>query len=119
LVVLFAQAVQAVLVTVAVFAFFTVFGTVAIRPEVIDAWLGDIPVDPVVTFALFDHELQVTTALLHVSGFVAVIAGFSFTVSMVTDATYREDFLDEVVGQVRQALGVRAAYLALHEEAGR
>lgn len=113
LVVLFAQAVQAVLVTVAVFAFFTVFGTVAVRPVVIEAWLGDIPVDPVLTFGLFGHDLQVTSALLQVSGLVAVIAGFSFTVSMVTDATYREDFLDEVVGQVRQALGVRAAYLAL------
>jgi hypothetical protein len=115
LVVLFAQAVQALLVTAAVFAFFTAFGAVAIQPVVVEAWLGDIPVDPVLSFGLFGHPIEVTSALLHVSGFVATIAGFIFTVSMVTDSTYRDEFLDDVVGQVRQALGVRAAYLALRE----
>jgi hypothetical protein len=115
LVVLFAQAVQAVLVTVAVFAFFAAFGTIAIRPVVVESWLGDVPTETVLSFGLFGNEVVVSSALLHVSGFVAVIAGFIFTVSMVTDSTYREEFLDDVVGQVRQALGVRAAYLALRE----
>lgn len=113
LVFLFAQAVQAVLVTAAVFAFFTAFGLVAIRPAVIEAWLGDIPFDVLVSFDLLGHELVLTSALLHVAGFVAFVAGFSFTVSMVTDAAYREEFFDEVVGQVRQALAVRTVYLAL------
>ncbi|CAN5761941.1 hypothetical protein BH24ACT4_BH24ACT4_02630 [soil metagenome] len=35
---------------------------------------------------------------------------------MVSDATYRQEFFADVVGQVRQALGVRAVYLALREE---
>ncbi len=113
LVLLFAQGVQVVLVSVAVFAFFTVFGAVAIRPEVIDAWLGEIPHDALARVSLFGHEVVVTSALLHVAGFVALVSGFSFTVSMVTDAAYREDFFDEVVGQVRQALAVRTVALAI------
>ncbi|MGI8938138.1 MAG: hypothetical protein ACR2JF_07995 [Iamia sp.] len=31
-------------------------------------------------------------------------------------ATYRQEFFADVVGQVRQALGVRTVYLALREE---
>lgn len=116
LVFLFAQAVQAVLVTAAVFLFFTAFGLVAIRPVVIESWLGDIPFDVLAEVQLFGHELVLTTGLLHVAGFVAFVAGFSFTVSMVTDSAYRDEFFDEVVGHVRQALAVRTAYLALRAE---
>lgn len=114
LVFLFAQAVQAALVTTAVFGFFTLFGMVAIRPVVVEGWLGeDIPTEVVASLNLFGHRMEVTSALLHVSGFVAFVAGFSFTVSLVTDSGYREEFFDAVVGQVRQALAVRTVYLAL------
>lgn len=120
LVFLFAQAVQAALVTAAVFVFFTAFGLVAIRPVVVEGWLGaDIPTDVLASFRLFGHRLELTTALLHVSGFVAFVAGFSFTVSLVTDSGYREEFFDEVVGQVRQALAVRTVYLTVRSTAGR
>jgi len=120
LVFLFAQAVQAALVTAAVFGFFTLFGLIAIRPVVVRGWLGaDIEAGDLWSGHLFGHELILTTALLHVSGFVAFVAGFSFTVSLVTDSGYREEFFDEVVGDVRQALAVRTVYLALRERAKR
>ena len=118
LVLLFAQAVQVVLVAGAVFAFFVVFGLVAIRPVVVEAWLGDIPTDVLLSADLLGHRVELTTALLHVSGFLAFVAGFSFTVAMVSDATYREEFFADVVAEVRQALGVRRAYLALRVGAG-
>ncbi|HEX7135457.1 MAG TPA: hypothetical protein VF228_22975 [Iamia sp.] len=117
LVFLYAQAIQAALVTAAVFGFFTLFGLVAIRPEVVNGWLGDIDNNVVEEFTIFGHEMELTSALLHVSGFVAFVAGFSFTVSLVTDSGYREEFFDEVVGDVRQALAVRTVYLALRERA--
>lgn len=116
LVLLFAQAVQVVLVALAVFGFFIVFGLVAIRPVVVGAWLGDIPSEVLVSLELFDHRLELTSALVQVSGLLAFVAGFSFTVSMVSDATYREEFFADVVGEVRQALGVRRVYLALREQ---
>lgn len=116
LVFLFAQAVQAALVTAAVFGFFTLFGMVAIRPVVVDGWLGDdIRKRIVWDGVVFGQTIEITNALLHVSGFVAFVAGFSFTVSMVTDSGYREEFFDEVVGQVRQALAVRSVYLTIRD----
>ncbi len=118
LVFLFAQAVQAALVSLAVFGFFVLFGMVAIRPVVVEGWLGaGIDKGTISSFDLFGHPLELTTALLHVSGFVAFVAGFSFTVSLVTDAGYREEFFDEVVGDVRQALAVRTVYLAVRGRA--
>lgn len=114
LVFLFAQGVQAALVTAAVFAFFALFGLIAIRPVVVDGWLGaDIPNDVLWSFELLGQPVQLTAALLRVSGFVAFVAGFSFTVSMVTDSGYREEFFDEVIGEVRQALAVRKVYLSI------
>ena len=32
---------------------------------------------------------------------------------MITDSTYREQFFDEIIDQVRQSLAVRRTYLAL------
>ncbi len=49
LVLFFSQAVQVLLVSVAISVFFFVFGLVAIRPEVIAAWLGDIGSDTLAT----------------------------------------------------------------------
>lgn len=43
---------------------------------------------------------------------LAGVAGFSFTLSLLTDRTYREEFLRDVVREVRQAFAVRAVYLA-------
>ena len=44
--------------------------------------------------------------------FVAAFAGLQFTLSALTDATYREEFFERAVRGVRQALAVRALYLA-------
>jgi hypothetical protein len=114
LVLLFSQAIQILLVTVSLSLFFFAFGLVAIRPEVIDAWLGDV-VDPghLAEFRWFGQELVVTRALVHVAGFLGILAGFYFTVYVITDSTYREEFFEEIVDQVRQSLAVRRVYLAL------
>ena len=45
-------------------------------------------------------------------GFLTAFSGFYFTVYVLTDATYRQEFLDEVLGEMRQAFAVRAVYLA-------
>ena len=81
--------------------------------ESIDAWLGDIGTDVIARFALAGHEFELTRALVHVTGFLAVLSGFYFTVYVITDATYREEFLSEILDEVRQSLAVRNAYLAL------
>lgn len=119
LVLLFSQAVQVLLVTVTVAAFFFVFGLIAIRPEVMAAWLGDsIGPGELVSWTSLGHEFVVSRALLHVAGFLGVVSGFYFTICVITDATYRSEFFTEIVGEVRQSLAVRTIYLALVRSSG-
>jgi hypothetical protein len=113
LVLLFSQAVQVILVTIAISGFFFAFGLVAIRPEVTAAWLGDIGTEVVARWDVFGREVQLTRALIHVAGFLGALSGFYFTVYVITDATYREEFFTEILDEVRQSLAVRNVYLAL------
>ena len=48
---------------------------------------------------------------LWVVGFLVAFSALQFSVAAVTDATYRQEFFDEVTGEVRQALAVRSIYL--------
>ena len=43
--------------------------------------------------------------------FLAGFSGFYFTVYLVTDATYRQEFFEDVVGELREAFAVRVVYL--------
>lgn len=113
LVLLFSQAVQVVLVTLAMAAFFFLFGLVAIRPPVVAAWLGDIGTEVLATWELGGQRFELTRALIHVAGFLGALSGFYFTVYVITDATYREEFLTEILDEVRQSLAVRNVYLGL------
>ncbi|QXC62838.1 hypothetical protein KSP35_08685 [Aquihabitans sp. G128] len=114
LVLLFSQAVQVLLVTLAIGTFFFLFGLIAIRPDVLDAWLGDaIGRGELLSWEWFGRELTVTRALVHVATFLGGLSGFYFTVYVITDSTYREEFFEEIVGEVRQSLAVRNVYLAL------
>lgn len=107
-----AQGVQILLVSVLIGAFFVAFGVIAIREATILAWTGAAAVEPLLTFTLWGEELIVTTELLRVAGFLAAFGGLHFTVSALTDEIYRREFAEEVVADLRQALAVRAVYLA-------
>jgi len=113
LVLFFSQAVQVLLVSLAISVFFFVFGLFAIRPEVIEAWLGDIGSETLATWQLFGRQIELTRALIHVAGFIGALSGFYFTVYVITDGTYREEFFTEIVADVRQSLAVRNVYLSL------
>jgi hypothetical protein len=110
LVVLFSQGVQVVLVIVMVFAVLVGFGlVVATKPIVID-FLGGQP-NVLAHVDLWDRHMVLTEELLRISGFLAVFSGFYFTVAVLTEDTYREEFLAAVVTEVGRALAVRAVYL--------
>ena len=119
LVLLFSQAVQVLLITVTVAGFFFLFGLIAIRPEVIESWLGgSIGAGELTSWTWGDHEIVVTRALVHVAGFLGVVSGFYFTICVITDANYRNEFFTEVVAEVRQSLAVRSVYLGLVRGSG-
>lgn len=108
LVLVVAQAVQVLLLALAVFAFFMVFGAVAIDDSVIKSWLGaDGHPQP-----LFGLDF-VSVELLHVSVFLAGFSGLYFTVVAITDELYRKEFFGEILGELARAVGVRVVYREL------
>ncbi len=117
LMVLFGQAVQVVLVAALVGAFLVGLGLLAIPESVIVAWTQDpqvVAVGP--SLPLFGRNLQLTQELLRVASFLAAFSGLYFAVSAVIDTSYREEFFEPVVGEVRQSFGVRLAYLETSHE---
>jgi fructose-bisphosphate aldolase class I len=83
-----------------------------IRPDTVAAWTGSEPTLWWRPFTVFGQELQLSSELVQVSAFLAGFAGLYFSVYAVTDATFRAEFYDDVTAEVREALAVRAAYLA-------
>lgn len=110
LVALFSQGVQVVLVTLLLGAFFVVFGLVTVTPEVVESWLGHEG-DAILELGLLGRDVVLTAELLKVSAFLAAFSGLYFTVVLVTDATYREEFFDEILAELRQTFAVRLLYL--------
>ena len=109
LVLLVIQTVQVVLLSVTVFVFFMLFGSLVMEADTQLAWtqldsLRGAPYLP-----------NVSVSLMKVSLFLASFSGFYFTVSAVTDDTYRRQFFSVVERQLERAVGMRAVYLATRE----
>lgn len=107
LVLLVVQAGQVLLLAAAVFTFFTVFGMVAIRPEIIQSWVGELPR----AFPWPGSPLSIE--LLQVAVFLSGFSGLYFTVYAVTDSSYREQFFTQITTELEHAIGVRAVYRVL------
>lgn len=105
-----AQAVQVLLLAVAVFVFFVVFGAVVIEPSVIETWVGQAPHYPPGPH-LVSHEL------LHVSLFLAGFSGLYFTVVAITDELYRKEFFTVIMKELARAVSMRVIYRLLAEQA--
>jgi hypothetical protein len=118
LVVLVATGVQVVLVSLMIGAFFVLFGMLAVPEETVASWVGVAEPDVIGgALTLGGDDYHLTAELLRVSGFLAAFSGLYFTVYVLTDAAYRTEFFDEVVGEVRVALAARVVYLAAVDEA--
>jgi len=111
LVVLFSQGVQILLVSLMIGMFFVGFGLLAVTPETGASWSGG-QLHVLTDWLWWGRPVALTVELLQVAGFLTAFSGFYFTVYVLTDETYRHEFLDDVLGEVREALAVRAAYLA-------
>lgn len=114
LVVLFNLGLQIALVSIAVGAFYIVFGIFAVRADTIVAWtsLSELgPDDVVAQFSIGGTDLVLSVELLRVVGFLAAFSSLQFAVAAVTDGAYRQEFFEEVTSEVRQALAVRSVYL--------
>lgn len=110
LIVLVSHALQVLIVTLAVGAAFVGFGMLAISPGVQETWTGTNG-DVLVTLDLFGEQARVTTELLHVAGGVAGLSGLYYAIAVLTDATYRDQFLDRLSEEMRAVFADRARYL--------
>jgi hypothetical protein len=106
---LFARTVQIAAVAAGVWLFLVAFGTLAMTEQSTANWVGG-DVNVLLSWSLDQHRMVVTEELLRVAGFLATFAGLSFTVYLVTDPTYRDEFRTDVASELREAFGVRAAY---------
>ncbi len=111
LVAVFSQAVQITLVALVLTLFFSLFGFLAITEATTIAWTGLDEVNVLTSVEVSGRQLIVSEPLLRVSGFLGAFTGMYFTVVLSTDATYRDEFADDVGPRIRQALAVRLAYL--------
>lgn len=111
LVVLFSQGLQVFFVSAMVFVFLFVFGVIVVTEPVARGFTDAAP-NVLATFDLWGRELVITEELLRVTGFLTVFAGLYFTVTAITDESYRREFIGEILGEMRRSLAVRAVYLA-------
>ena len=113
LILFMSQAMQVLAVTLMVALFFVVFGVLAITASVSGTFLPEHDFDVLLTISLFGSDYELTVELLKVAAALAAFSGLYFAVAMLTDSTYREEFLDEVTAELRQTFRDRAAYLKL------
>lgn len=109
------QALQIVLVAVAVGAFFVVFGALVISADVIESWTGSEG-RRLLSLDVGDIRVRVTVELLRVSAGIAALSGLYYSVAVLTDSTYREEFLDEMTDDLRSVFADRARYLDLRRQ---
>jgi hypothetical protein len=115
LIVLISHALQVAVVTLGVFVAFVGFGALAVGPAVRESWIGTGG-NVLVTLTLFDEPIQITEELLRVAGGVAGLSGLYYAIAVLTDATYRDQFMDRMSSGMRQTFVARAEYLRLRAQ---
>ena len=63
------------------------------------------------SWTLANSTIVITWEHFAVAGFIAAFSALQFSVSMVTDSTYRDEFYEDVTREIREVLAVRALYL--------
>ena len=111
LVLFVSQMLQVLVVSIAVAAFFIAFGLIALSPHVIEVWIGHPPTK---VFEVFGA--QVSRELVRVAGAIAALSGLYYAITVLTDSTYRAEFVDELTEELRASFTDRAVYLRLRGE---
>jgi hypothetical protein len=113
------QAIQVVIFTAGLFAFFLALGIVAVPDDVAVPWSSEqsCPVgEPPCPGTWFGIHVPVPQTIIHMSLFVAVLSGLYFTVSTSVDPLYRQRFFDPLIADVAVSLAGRDAYLEMETD---
>ncbi len=115
-----AQAIQVVLFTTGLFAFFMALGIIAVPDAVTVLWSSEqsctVGVPPCAG-TWFGIHIPVPQTMVHTSLFVAVLSGLYFTVSTSVDPLYRQRFFEPLIADVAVSLAGRDAYLTTESPA--
>ena len=95
-----AQGIQVLLVSLVITTFYVVFGLLTVREETLLQWttVGELTYerDWAVDIAIFGTDLIFTRQLLLVALFIGMFSGLNFAVQVITDDTYREEFIADM-----------------------
>jgi hypothetical protein len=100
------QLVQALVVGLALFAFFLVLGLIVVTPETAEQWIGGAPV-------YADLLPTVPVALLRNATLFAAFGSMYFAITSMSDADHRQQFFAPIIDEIERTLAVRAVYLAV------
>jgi hypothetical protein len=107
------QVMQVLVVSAGIGAFFVAFGMLAIGGHIYEDWQVS-PGGWQTTIDVFgDHQLLLTDSLVRVALGVATFTGLYYAIALITDATYRDQFLLGVTENLREVFAIRAEYLAV------
>jgi hypothetical protein len=112
LVLFVSQALQVLFVSLFIGGFFVLFGMLAIDEVARESWIGGDG-NVLLTVSIGGDHFELTSQLLRVAGGLAAFSGFYFAVAMLTDSTYREEFLTELTDEMSTSFKDRADYLRL------
>jgi uncharacterized membrane protein len=111
LVMFISQTLQVLVVSLAVGAFFIALGLIVVTPELLDAWLGHTG-DELLRVRVLGFDARLTSELLRVSAALAALSALYYSISLLTDSTYRDEFLAEITDELRDTFAARSEYLA-------
>jgi hypothetical protein len=105
LVMFVSQALQVLVVSIAVAGFFVAFGLLAMPAGLIKLWAGQY--DALITVL----GVEVSVELLRVAGSIGALSGLYYAIATLTDETYRREFLSELTDEMRATFHARVGYL--------
>jgi hypothetical protein len=111
------ETLQVLFVSVAVWLFYMLLGTLLVSEDVRADWLGH-PDTIMWETSFFGEHLEATWQLLRVATGVAAFAGLYYTVTILLDAAYREQFISALSKQLRATFERRSEYLELLQRQG-
>lgn len=105
LVMLVSQGLQVLVVSLAIGIFFVAFGLLAVDAQVREAWIQTTGQH------IGPRGLGLTVELVRVSAMIAALSGLYYAIAVLTDSTYREEFLEEITTELRDTFAARREYL--------
>lgn len=111
------ESLQVLFVSAAVWLFYMLLGTLLVSADVRADWLGQ-PDTIMWEIAFFGERLAVTWQLARVAAGVAAFSGLYYSVTILLDSAYREQFINALSKELRGTFERRSQYLELLRRGG-